>query len=130
MTCGKPGNLRIYKGLFVPRCVGTSLGQTWDKTAKPNSQNNLPVPRFWGRVGTNAKITWSLTPSVFADGFDRAGHECLFAAGDLFGGFGLFKDVEVAVLVIAAEVGWRGIAAHIAVNALPVDEEFARGVFR
>jgi hypothetical protein len=41
----------------------------------------------------------------------------------------LFIDVRMAAVVVPLEIGRRGFAAQIAVDALIIDIEFARYVF-
>jgi hypothetical protein len=70
--------------------------------------------------------------AVIADGFDRTSFHRFFAERFLFRTLRLFVNVGMAAVVIAFEIGGRGFAAQIAVNALIIDIEFARyviGVF-
>ena len=46
------------------------------------------------------------------------------------GRLGLLVDVGMAAVVIALEIGGRGLAAQIAVDALIIDVEFSRLRFR
>jgi len=67
---------------------------------------------------------------VIPDRFDRACIERFFTESEFFGRLGLFVNVRIPVLIVAAEVRRRGIATHITVYALPVDEEFPRSILR
>src|SRR5437588_12181288 len=67
--------------------------------------------------------------AVVADGFDGAGEEGFFAERRLLVGLRLFEDEGVARSVGAREVGGRGVAAHVAVNAVRVHVESAGRVF-
>jgi hypothetical protein len=67
--------------------------------------------------------------AVVADGFHRTTFHRFFAERFFLGTFRLFVNVGVAAVVIAFEIGGRGFAAQIAVDALIIDVEFARYVF-
>ena len=66
---------------------------------------------------------------VVADRFDRAAFHCLFAKSFFFRRFRLFIDIRVAAVVVPLEIGRRGFAAQIAIDALIIDIEFACYVF-
>lgn len=68
--------------------------------------------------------------SVITDRFDRAGIEGFFAKGDLFGGCWLFENERIAVLVVSAKIRRSRIAAHIAIDALPVYVKLTGSVLR
>jgi hypothetical protein len=67
---------------------------------------------------------------VAADGFDGAGDEGFFAESALLFGRGLFEDVGVAAAVVAREVVWGGVAAHVAVDASSIDVVLTGDVLR
>src|SRR5947209_16895709 len=58
--------------------------------------------------------------AVVADGFDGAAEEGFFAERGLGFGLRLFEDEGVAAAIVACEVCARGVAAHVAVNAVRV----------
>jgi hypothetical protein len=66
---------------------------------------------------------------VAADRFDRATFHRLFAERFFFRLLGLFVDERMAAIVVALEVGRRGFATEIAVDALIIDVEFPLYVF-
>lgn len=84
-------------------------------------QNYTPVRR----LSRNGKLS-----GVVADSFDRAGVESFLAKLKLFGSFGLFVNVGIAVLVVSGEIGRRSITANVAIDALRINVKFAPGVIR
>jgi len=70
-----------------------------------------------------------LLGSVIANRFDRTAFHCFFAKLLLIGSGGLFKDVRVTAVIIAAKVARGGFAAEIAVDTLVIDVVLAREVF-
>jgi hypothetical protein len=81
----------------------------------------------WVRQSSTA-ATGLLRP-VAADRFDRTNFHRFFAELFFFRGDRLFINIGMAGVVIAFEIGRRGLAAQIAVDALIIDVEFARYVF-
>src|SRR5215471_6216936 len=71
-----------------------------------------------------------LSRAVVADGFDRTTFHCLFAEGFLFWTFGLFVNVGMAAVVVPFEIGRRGLAAEVAVDALLIDIKGSRRILR
>jgi len=70
--------------------------------------------------------------AVVADRFDWATFHRFFAEALFLRRLWLFIDVGMAAVVVSLEIGGRGFAAQIAVDALIIDVEFARyvlGVF-
>src|SRR5690348_2311706 len=63
--------------------------------------------------------------SIVPDRLYRTCIEGFLAELQLFRALGLFVDVGISVLVIAAEVCRRSVAADIAVDTLAVDIKFA-----
>jgi hypothetical protein len=78
----------------------------------------------------NGRREWSETdfgnPSLCAiitDGLDGATLFSLLALDFFLRRGGLLRDIGVSALVTAGEIGWSGLAAKIAVNALVIDVE-------
>jgi hypothetical protein len=67
--------------------------------------------------------------AVVPDRFDRTAFHCLFAKSFFFRRLRLFINIGMAAVVVPFEIGWRGFAAQIAIDALIIDIEFARYVF-
>jgi hypothetical protein len=67
--------------------------------------------------------------AVVPDRFDRTAFHGFFAKSFFFRRLRLFIDVGMAAVIIPFEIGWRGFAAQIAIDALIIDIEFARYVF-
>ena len=67
--------------------------------------------------------------AVVPDRFDRAAFHRLFAKSFFFRRLRLFIDIRVAAVVVPLEIGRRGFAAQIAIDALIIDIEFACYVF-
>jgi hypothetical protein len=63
--------------------------------------------------------------SVVADRFDRTAFHCFFAKSFFFRRLRLFIDVGMAAVIVPLEIGRRGFAAQIAIDALIIDIEFA-----
>jgi hypothetical protein len=61
---------------------------------------------------------WRKLFTVATNGFDRASGESFFAERTLVIRLGLLVNVGVAAVIVALEVGWRGLAAQVTVNAL------------
>jgi hypothetical protein len=59
--------------------------------------------------------------AIAANGLDRAAGEGFFAEILFLVGFGLLVNVGVTAVVIALEVGGRGLAAEVTINALVVN---------
>jgi len=68
--------------------------------------------------------------SVAADCLNRATFHCFLAKRLFLRGFRLLVNVGVPAIVVASEVGGRGLAAEVAIDALVIDEEFAGNVLR
>lgn len=68
--------------------------------------------------------------AVVADGFDRAAFQGLHAEADFFLSSRLFMDKGIAAFIMSCEESWSCFAAEIAVDALLIDVELARRVFR
>jgi hypothetical protein len=66
---------------------------------------------------------------IIADRFDRTAFHCFFAESFFFWRLRLFIDVGMAAVIVSFEIGRRGFAAQIAVDALIIYVEFARYVF-
>jgi hypothetical protein len=58
--------------------------------------------------------------AVATDGLDWAAAESFFAKRALFVRFRLLVEEGVAAVVVALKVGWRGLTAKVAVDALIV----------
>jgi len=67
-------------------------------------------------------------PPIAADSIDRAILFGIFAAGFLFGTFGLLENVRIAALFVPPEIIGRGLAAEVAVNALIIHVKLATRV--
>ena len=67
--------------------------------------------------------------AVVADRFDRATFHRFLAESFFLGRLRLLVNVGVSAVVVALEIGGRGFAAQIAVDALFIDVEFAGCVF-
>ena len=67
--------------------------------------------------------------AVAADRFDRTTFHRLFTKTFFLRRFRLFVNVGMTAVVVALEIGGRGFAAQIAVDALFIDVEFAGCVF-
>src|SRR5436309_9805230 len=67
--------------------------------------------------------------AVAADGFNWTSFHRLLAEPFFFRGFWLLVNIGMAAVVVTFEIGWRGLTAQIAVDALIIDVEFARYVF-
>ena len=68
--------------------------------------------------------------AIAADRLDRAAFHGFFAEIFFIGAFRLFKYVGMAAVIISCEIGGRGFAAEIAVDALVVHIKFSNYVFR
>jgi hypothetical protein len=66
---------------------------------------------------------------VVADRFDRTAFHGFFAESLFFWRLRLFIDVRMAAVIISFEIGGRGFAAQIAVDALIIYVEFAGDIF-
>jgi len=66
--------------------------------------------------------------AVASDGLDGAAFHGFLAKSFFLGSLRLFENVAVTTIVIALEVGGRGLAAQIAINALIVHVKFATDV--
>src|SRR2546430_12630747 len=67
--------------------------------------------------------------AVVADRFDGATFHRFFAEALFLRRLWLFIDVGMAAVVVSLEIGGRGFAAQIAVDALIIDVKLARYVF-
>ena len=85
--------------------------------------------RAFSTASTFQRFDGSVLRAVVADRFDRAAFHCLFAKSFFFRRFRLFIDIRVAAVVVPLEIGRRGFAAQIAIDALIIDIEFAWYVF-
>jgi hypothetical protein len=90
---------------------------------KPGKNKPLRLPAAAERVGAG-----KLFFAVVADGLDGAAFKGFHAKGSLFLGGRLLMDEGIAAFVMARKEIGRRFAAEIAVNALLIDVEFARGV--
>lgn len=80
---------------------------------------------FNTHVNTDVKAS-----SVVADGLNGACHHRLFTEGKFFGGFWLFINVRIPVLIVAGKIRGRGIAANVAVDTHSIDVKPAANVVR
>ena len=67
---------------------------------------------------------------VVADGLDRAAFFGLIASGFFIRRLRLLGNVGVTAVLVPLEVFGCGLAAQVAINALVVNEELARDIFR
>lgn len=68
--------------------------------------------------------------AVIADRFHGAAGLGFLAETNFFVVLRLLEDVAVATVVVAGEIGGRGLAAKVTVNALIINEEFTFNVLR
>ena len=68
--------------------------------------------------------------AVVADGFNRAAFHRFFAHRFLLRILRLFVNVGVSAVVVPLEIGRRGFAAQIAIDALIIDVKFPGDIFR
>src|SRR5262245_27401941 len=83
---------------------------------KQNRQDQQPRPGLVQAVATNR--------------LDRAPLKRLGAKPDLIAAHRLTVHIRVATILVALEKGRRGLAAQIAIDALFIDEELSRDIFR
>lgn len=82
------------------------------------------------RLGwTRRSVSLQILAAVASDRFNRATFHSFFTKPFFFRGFRLLVDVRVAAIVITFEIGGRGFAAKIAIDALLIDIEFAGCIF-
>ena len=68
--------------------------------------------------------------SVGADGFHGATFHRFLAKRLFLGTFGLLVNVGVAAVVVSFVIGWRSLAAEIAIDALIIDVVRSPYIFR
>jgi len=67
--------------------------------------------------------------AVVANGFDRTTFHRFFAERFLLWSLWLLVNVGMAAVVVTLKIGWRGLAAQIAVDTLIIDVEFSAYLF-
>ena len=68
--------------------------------------------------------------AVLPDGFNRATFHRFLAKPFFLGRLRLFINEGMAAVVVALEIGGRGLATEIAIDALIIDVKFSLDVFR
>ena len=80
-------------------------------------------------MSAGLEMNRELLLAVIADGFDGTTFHCFFALGFFVGSRWLFENKRVTAVVVAREIGRRGFAAQITIDALIIDVIFSSYVF-